>query len=240
MLATIADSAAIAWPLAVSFAAITLGGQLRDRRRRRRLNRALHELRRPLQALALLSRREAGAVCGETQLTLALTALTDLDREVNGTAPASEPSIVEARALAEAAVGRWRPVAAREARPLELRWRAPGCRVRCDPPAIARALDNLIANALEHGSGAIRIEGAVRPGRLRLFVCDGADRGPYAALAEPARRRAGAAASRWRRDPRRGHGLGVVAEVAAAHDGRFAACRHSGGASAVIELPLVE
>ena len=37
---------------------------------------------------------------------------------------------------------------------------------------------------------------------------------------------------------RRGHGLGIVADVAAAHGGRFAACAHERGASAVLELPL--
>jgi hypothetical protein len=32
--------------------------------------------------------------------------------------------------------------------------------------------------------------------------------------------------------------LRIVAEVAAAHGGRFAACAHERGASAVLELPL--
>lgn len=241
MLAAIADSATIAWPLALSCAAITVAERARSRRRRRRLNAALHELRRPLQALAL-TRRGAPAGGGEGQLTLALAALSDLDREVNGASTvAREARVVEARSLAEAAMERWRGVAAREARVIELRWRAPGTRVLCDAAAIGRALDNLVANALEHGSGTIRIEGGARPGRLRLFVVDGSDRAPHAALGDNRgdrhRRDPG---SRWGQDPRRGHGLGVVADVAAAHHGRFAACSHGGGTSAVIELPLVE
>lgn len=240
MAAAVADSAALAWPLALGCATIAAGQLLRARGRRRRLNRALHELRRPLQALTLQPRGETPPPGGDTQLTLALAALAELDRELNGGPRVPEATVVEARTLAEAAVRRWRPAAAGAGRLIELHWRAPGSRVLCEPAAIARALDNLIANALEHGTGAIRIEGGARPGHLRLFVCDGADRAPYGALAEPASRRRPVAATRWHRDPRRGHGLGVVAEVAAAHDGRFAACRHAAGASAVIELPLVE
>jgi signal transduction histidine kinase len=39
-------------------------------------------------------------------------------------------------------------------------------------------------------------------------------------------------------DPTRGHGLRIVRSIAAEHGGRFAACRHRDGASAVLELPL--
>ena len=241
MLAAIADSAQVAWPLALSCATVTLVERVRGKRLRRRLNRAMHELRRPLQVLTLARRAEPGPLGGTSQLNLALAALDDLDREVNGGVKARQPRVVEACRIAEAAVERWRASAAREARTIELRWWAPGSRVCCDAAAIARALDNLIANALEHGSGPIRVEGRARPGHLRLFVCDGGDRGSHAELAEArGARRGGALARRRRTDPRRGHGLGVVAEVAAAHDGRFAACRHGDGASAVIELPLVE
>ncbi len=241
MLAAIADSAQVAWPLALSCATVTLVERVRGKRLRRRLNRAMHELRRPLQVLTLACRAEPGPLGGTTQLSLALAALDDLDREVNGAAAAREPRVIEARRIAEAAAERWRAAAAREARRIELRWWAPGTLVCCDAAAIARALDNLIANALDHGSGTIRIEGRARPGHLRLFVCDGGDSGSHAELADArGGRRGGALARRRRSDPRRGHGLGVVAEVAAAHDGRFAACRHGDGASAVIELPLVE
>jgi hypothetical protein len=39
---------------------------------------------------------------------------------------------------------------------------------------------------------------------------------------------------------RRGQGLDIVAEIAADHGGRFAACAHGGGAKAIIELPLAK
>ena len=47
-------------------------------RRRRELNRSLHELRRPLQALALSNGRDYEAADGF--LDLAMSALGDLDR----------------------------------------------------------------------------------------------------------------------------------------------------------------
>ena len=72
-----------AWPLALACATVVVAERVRTRRRRERLNRALHELRRPLQALVL---RSAGARAGGSagHLELALEALADLDREVNG------------------------------------------------------------------------------------------------------------------------------------------------------------
>ena len=53
--------------------------------------------------------------------------------------------------------------------------------------------------------------------------------------AAPARR---TAPRRAGRDPRRGHGLRVVASIAAEHGGRFAVQRPAGGWAAILELPL--
>lgn len=243
MLEPIAENAALAWPLALTMASVVVAGRVRATRRRERINRALHELRRPLQALVLAS-REPSPAAGKRhgQLDLALDALGDVDRAVNGGAPDRDLRIADAGELVEAAVGRWRTAAGLAGRRIELRWRAGSSRVACEPAAIARALDNLIANALEHGRGPVRVEGLLRTGRLRLLVSDGLQAGaiatPGGAIAAPSRR--GAAGFRGRTDPRRGHGLRVVADVAADHGGRFAACRHEAGACAVIELPLAD
>ncbi len=239
MLGPLADSGAIAWPLALALTTVAVAGRMREGRRRERLNRALHELRRPLQALALAPPPPARAGL-PGQLEAAAAALAELDRELNGGCVTRRRRTVDARELAAAAVGRWRAAAAAGQRSIALRWHANGTRVHCEPAAIAGALDNLIANALEHGSGPIELEGVVRRGRLRLFVCDGSDasgdrrRGRRELVA----RRPAGLAGRWRTDPRRGHGLAIVADVAAEHGGRFAACRHAAGASAVLELPL--
>jgi signal transduction histidine kinase len=217
-----------------------LGRAARAGRRRERVNRALHELRRPLAALALAMPADSAPATGH--LERAISALEQLDAELNGGRRAGGPSIVEPERIAADAVARWRPLAERAGRTIELRWRANGSRVRCDPAAVDRALDNLIGNALEHGAGPISVEGAIRASRLRVFVVDGAGSGPPSAPAPPrvGQRRLPGSSRRWGRDPRRGHGLRLVAEFAAEHGGRFAACRHGNGACAVIELPLAE
>jgi signal transduction histidine kinase len=218
MLTELVESSAIAWPMALTLASVVAADRVRLARRRRALNRSLHELRRPLQALAL----HGWAERGRGQLESAIDALAGLDREING---GEQPPRrrVDARTLAEQAVTRWSLPALQAGRELRLDWRAGRAEVLCDPEAIARALDNLIANALEHGTGRVRVEGSGRPGCVRVHVANHC--GP------PAPGVAG-------RDPRRGHGLSIVTSVAQEHGGRFAACRHRGGASAVLELPL--
>jgi signal transduction histidine kinase len=218
---SIADAAAFAWPLALALATVALTGRRRRMRRRTALNRAVHELRRPLQALALSV--PPGA---RRQLDAAAAALADLDREINGGRPPVRDSI-EASALAADAVRRWRGPARELGRAVELRWRAGGCRILCEPNAVARAVDNLIANALEHGGGTVRVEGTRAAGHVRLAVTDeGRSSARSAAVAAQAR------------DWRRGHGRAVVAAIAARHGGRFASCAHAGGTSAVLELPV--
>jgi signal transduction histidine kinase len=220
-------SSILAWPLALTLATVVISERTRRRRRREGLNRALHELRRPLQALTLSWPQPASR--GRDHLGLALEALGDLDRYVNGEGAPHSPraELVEARIIAADAVRRWRGPAALRGREIETRWRASGSRLVCDRTAVARALDNLIANALEHGTGTITVDGSVRAGRLRITVADGPRAGSAPDL-KPGRPRSA----------RRGHGLRIVAEIAADHGGRFAACAHRGGARAVIELPL--
>ena len=184
MLEPIAESAALAWPLALT---LRCGRGRRPGARRAAaataLNRALHELRRPLQALAL--RRRSAARPAPATLELALAALADLDREVNGGRAGAPARPVAARALAEAAVERWRGAGGargRRARAslaadgrggLRARRRSPGARQPARQRARARR-------------GPIRVEGR-RAGRLRLLVTDGVDRTGAAAPAPTAR-----------------------------------------------------
>lgn len=227
MLEAFATTSIVAWPLALTLATVVVSERTRTRRRRERLNRSLHELRRPLQALTLAWPQPAGG--SHDHLGLALAALGELDRDVNGseTPAPPRPQLIEARTLAADAVRRWRGPAATKGREISLRWAADRSSLYCDRSAVARALDNLIANAVEHGSGSIRVEGAVREGRLRLTVADGHGHGPPPQARPPRTRQA-----------RRGQGLRIVAEIAAEHGGRFAACAHGDGARAIIELPL--
>jgi signal transduction histidine kinase len=220
-------------PIAMSAAAVAAGGRLRDRRRRRALNRAVHELRRPLQALVLASSEPAS-------FEPVLGALADLDAEINGVSRGDSVELVELRHVAESVVARWSRAARTNASRPTLRWDAGPARVIGDRRQLTRALDNLVANAIEHGRGPIEMSAAVRRGRLRVLVRDGGGGAPLGAgfpgAVEPHRLRA----RRRSPDPRHGHGLEIVRGVAAAHGGRFVLRRSPAVTLAVLELPVAE
>lgn len=224
------------WPLAASMAAIVGAQGLRAGRRRDALNEALHELRRPLQAIALASSAPGGVAPRriETSVRLAATALERLDREINGGMLDAARETLSPQPLLEAAVERWRPRARLAGGSLELGWWAAGALVEADRCELAQALDNLIVNAIEHGGPQVVVEARRCGERLRVTVVDSGR------ASCGARRRADVAAALARLSGRRrhGHGLAVVRRVAAAHGGRFALSRSEQGALAVLELPL--
>jgi signal transduction histidine kinase len=195
---------------------------------KRALNQALHELRRPLQALVLLEERSGPATAPPVAsrrglLELAAGALRDLDGALNGGGPARPPQRFSSREVVLGCIERWRPVAACRGG-FRVYWDAGPARVDGDPGRLAQAVDNLIANAIEHGGPPVVITGACVVERLRITIANGmrpdhARRGP---------------------DPRRGHGTEIVTEVAAAHRGRFALCQTGSGCVAALELPLAE
>jgi len=106
-----------------------------------------------------------------------------------------------------------------------LYWDAGPAHVEGDPAGLSRALDNLLANALEHGCAPLVITGAEVAGRLRITVANGDSGRPSASNEQ---------------DPRRGHGIPTVSEVARAHGGRFALYRSDSGCVAALELPLAD
>ncbi len=236
-----AHALAAGWPVALMVGALAVWDRARTAHRLVAIDRALHELRRPLQALALFPRGTgSGSGTGPATVELALAALDDLDREVNGGEPASRLRPVPCRSCVQAAVQRWRAAAVRPGDAVELRWLAGGATVLADPRRLAQAIDNLVANSLEHASPPVTVEGTVAAGRVRIAVRDGGT----------VRASAGAAAARTavvglgvvrlrRRDRRRrGHGLGVVSRIAAEHGGRFVLSRGDRGVVATLELPL--
>ncbi len=224
------------WPLAASMAVVLTAQGLRAGRRRCALNEALHELRRPLQAMALAA-SDTGV--GEprdvdSSVQLAATALERLDREINGGPVAAVRGAVRFQPLLQAAVGRWRARAALGGGSLELRWRAGGAVVMGERSGLSQALDNLIVNAIEHGGPSIVVEARRRGGRLRVSVADsGRSSRPESRRENPAD-----AIARLSGRRRHGHGLPVVRQGAAAHGGRFVLRRSEQGSLAVLELPL--
>ncbi len=196
---------------------------------KRALNRALHELRRPLQALVLMEEMSGQpaasppAASRRGLLEVAASALRDLDGVVNGDVRSSERRRFSCREVVLAALERWRPMAARTGG-IRVYWDAGPAPVEGDPAQMAQALDNLISNALEHGGPPVVVTGARVAGRIRVTIANGASE------REPRRDH----------DPRRGHGTEVVSQVASAHRGRFALCRTGSGCVAALELPLAE
>jgi signal transduction histidine kinase len=227
---------AAGWPLAAAMAAVAAAQGLRAGRRRSALNEALHELRRPLQAIALAGGGHAGAPpVLESSVRLAAAALERLDREVNGGALRRPAEAVEVRPVLEAAVRRWQARASLGGGSLRLRWRAGRAVVVGDRVELAQALDNLLVNAIEHGGPSISVDARPHKGRVRIVIADSGR-----ASRPPARRDAPADVIARLSGHRRGHGLTVVRQVAADHEGRFALRRSELGSLALLELPLAD
>ncbi len=224
------------WPLAATLAMTVTAQALRAGRRRSALNEAMHELRRPLQtvALSVSGPRVATPTGVESSMRLAAVALARLDREINGGVVSVARRRIETQALVGDAVGRWRARAVMSDGSLELRWRAGRTFVIGDPAGLSQALDNLIVNAIEHGGPAIVVEARRRGDRLRVSVADSG----RAARPESRRDNPAEVIARLTGRRRHGHGLAVVRGVAAAHDGRFVLRHSEQGSLAVLELPL--
>ena len=224
------------WPLGASLAAAVAAQGLLAGRRRTALNEALHELRRPLQALALavpgVRTEEPSVIEGSVQM--AATALERLEREINGGAAAGVRTPILADALLEGAVARWKTRAALAGGSLVLRWRAGEATVEGDRCEIAQALDNLIVNAIEHGGPEVAVEARIRFGRLCVAVIDSG----LAARPQRPRRSPAGLTARLAGRRRHGHGLRVVRRTAAAHGGEFRLSISEQGTEAVLELPL--
>jgi signal transduction histidine kinase len=217
-------------PVAASFAVAGGITTLREGRRRAALNEAMHELRRPLQVLSLAVPAELPAAAPvESSLQLATVALERLDREINGASLEEVATDVFVGELIEVAQRRWCNAAALSGRSIELDCNGEVAVIEGDRFELTQALDNLLSNAIEHGSGTVGIRCTCQGEWVSITVADAG-----------ARSEARGRSHRRRRDgrSRRGHGLRVVSRIARRHGGSFALKRTSRGTEAMLRLPL--
>lgn len=219
------------WPLAASLAALAVRGA-HGGRRRAALNECLHELRRPLQALALAEPRGADRDDLESCLRLAGDALERLDREINGGAAVAAATRVPVESLLRSSLARWRPRAELGGSSLRLRWRAGEAVVIGEAGRLEQAVDNLLLNAIEHGGPTVAVEVRRQARWLTISVIDSGPRRPRLAGPAPLARRPAR--------HRHGHGLRVVSRIAAEHGGEFELRRSPGRTEARLRLPVHE
>jgi signal transduction histidine kinase len=221
-------------PFAVSFAMAGGISALREGRRRTALNEAVHELRRPLQAMALsvpASAERAGAF--ESSLRMATAAVDRLDCEINGRSSLGRTDVVPLRPLVESAVERWQVRASLEKRALSLKWEAGDPRLPGDAVQLGQVLDNLISNGLDHGSGEVAVEVKQGCRVTQLVVANEKRVQPVGSRRGTPDLRAGITGRH-----RHGHGLRIVRRVAARHGGSFHLRHHRDNCEALLELPL--
>ena len=218
-------------PFAASLALAGGITTLREGRRRAALNEAMHELRRPLQVLALsLGAGTGSGEAARSSIELTADALERLDREINREVAAAPLTEVRLRPLLEDAVARWRQQARLRGRQLRLELRAGEASVEGNRIQLSQALDNLINNALEHGAGEVIVGSRAAGGFAVLAVVDsGAAAGPGG----------GGIGARIGGRRRRGHGLRLVRRIAGEHGGGFRFRSGSAGTEACLRLPLL-
>lgn len=221
---------------------LLLGGQSwRTIQRRTAINRALHEIRRPLQSLALASpdplMRKPGAGAGPGQVSVgsiwqAIRAVSELDRELNGGRRSEKQELVACRLLSDNCVRRCEPRAKLAGAEIQLRWAGPDALIRGDGTMIAAALENLLLNAIEHGGPRITVNALIVAKRLRLEVIDTGRPGSIECRPGVPSRLPDF------RSRRHGHGLKVARRAAEQHGGRFNLKIAERGSRATLILPV--
>jgi signal transduction histidine kinase len=221
---------ALAWSLAAAQTGVAAATVAVLRRRAALAARVAHEVRGPLctglLGLERLARGHDAATLAAVELELRRAALALDDLHGGGTPAARET--VDVGALLAAARPAWSALAARHGSSVAVD--APvGLVVSGERLRLAQACGNLVANAVEHGGGAVAVRARAAGGVVRIEVTDGGPGlpSPVEALVVRARARRG----------RRGHGLAVAAAVAERHGGRLASGPSAQGARVVLELP---
>lgn len=224
-----AAMAAGGWLVALALALV-----LRRARRRLALVAAAdHELRNPVATLELVvatmarepaGRRHARALRAE--LERLRVALADLGAARYGRRAPPRAAPVALDRMLRGAAGGWRALGRRAGRRVLIDWRAGEATVLADRGRMAQLFSNLVANAVEHGSGPVEIRGRRDGATVRVEV---RDQGPGVASSTPDPL-----------DPGHGHGLPVAAAAAREAGGRLTVRRGQEDTTVAVELPLSE
>jgi signal transduction histidine kinase len=177
-------------------------------------------------------RRQGGRLDAlRTQVGRAVAAIDELDR-LRGAGAADDAErptqLLDLASLVSQRARAWSQLAPAYGARLRLSWRAGSVAYPGDRSRLEQAIDNLIANALEHGGRQVVVEGSRRGGALLISIWDsgtGLSHQPDGlAQAGP-------------RSPR-GHGLAIARAAIEWHGGRLSFSRRDGGATVDIQLPI--
>jgi signal transduction histidine kinase len=225
------------WLLAAVAIGLGVFWRVQLRRGRELVARACHELRGPLTAahLALHGGARQGeasparVAAVERELDRAALALEDLAAARRGRRAPDRDEPVDVGDLLAYQALTWRMVAGVFGCRVELVEPRSGATVRGDRARLTQAVGNLVANALEHGDGRVRLRARAQGDRVRIEVDDEGP-GLPAPVGDLTRRpRAGRG--------RRGRGLAIAADIADRHGGRLVAAPTARGARVALELP---
>lgn len=215
-------------------------------RRMELVARACHELRGPLTSARLAVRLAAAGTpppaprgasrSGEglleaidLELGRAGLALADLDAAQQSGRGATHLTTFPLAPLLDDAAHAWRATAWTRNRRLRVEHAEDVVLLRGDRLRLAQAIGNLLANAIEHGGGEVRLRAHASACTVRIEVLD-EGQGLPAPIGELTRRPRGGRGLR-------GRGLAIAADAAARHGGRLAAAPSECGARLVLELP---
>ena len=197
-----------------------------------------HELRGALTAIgAAMSRFEGPSEASERSRLAALRhgydrallVARDLE-EARGALPVRSvrrPELVDLQEVAARVVDAWNVSMPGGVQEVALDWRAGTAHVQGYPMRLAQALDNLVANAVEHGRGPVTVTGRMNGSHVSVCVLD---RG--AGLVGPlvdVRPRS------WQ--ARRGHGLVIARHAVELHGGTLRSVRGPFGSGIEVRLP---
>lgn len=196
---------------------------------RERAARVSHEVRGPLSAAHLAL--HGAARRGEITPTAVATLELELRRATLALEEPSlaEPHEVDLHALLSLQIRTWHDVAAAHGATLTLEPGIGTALVHADALRVSQATSNILANAIEHGGGAITIRTVLTGDRVRVEVSDGGP-GLPASIAEITRRPTAGRGTR-------GRGLAIASAVLAHCGGRLTPLPSAPGVA--IDLPLL-